>query len=423
MRFGNDESIRLGERWVRGRVATTSISSAGGAVDSISRRHLRAAGRGRRWSSARAFPAFAALALIVSTISVASGSAANPSSRTSGVTSRSYSPGFLACEVTNTAGIMDQSFNALTWKGLQAAKRTDPSMRIEYRSSVSKSDYARNVAAFVASKCGIIVTVGQAMAAATQQAATKYPTQDFAIVDDEFAAPINNVLTLSYETNQAAFLGGYLAAALSKTGTVGTFGGENVPSVTIYMDGWVAGVRYYDEHNHKHVTVLGWTPTRGRSQNSFSGSGLFTLSFTNGADGRTDALSEIQRGADVIFPVTGSGAVSLGAADSVKENKGVTMEWVDTDGCIAYPSYCSLFVTSVTKGVVATVSHAALLAASGEFKGGNYSGTLANNGVGIAPYHQYAKLIPQSVQKEIEKLREGIIAGKVSVDPNSYPVG
>jgi basic membrane protein A and related proteins len=294
-------------------------------------------------------------------------------------------------------------------------------MKIENLQSSSKSDYRRNIATFIARKCGIIVTVGGLMASATQQAAAQYPKQDFTIVDNEYTPPIKNVLALSYETNEAAFLGGYLAAATSKTGTVGTFGGENVPSVTIYMDGWVAGVRYYDQHNHKHVVALGWTPKPGRAKHSFAGSGLFTLSFTNEADGRTYALSEIQQGADVIFPVAGSGAVGLGAVDSVTQNKGVTMEWADTDGCVSHPSYCPLFITSVTKGVVASVSHAVLLAASGEFKGGNYRGTLANNGVALAPYHDYANVIPASVRKEIQRLRAGIIAGKISVDPDSYP--
>jgi basic membrane protein A and related proteins len=389
-------------------------------MDSVSQRDPRLAGRTRRWSSARAFLAFATLALVVSTISVGAASASNRSHRTSEV-ARTYKSGFLACEVTDTGGINDRSFNASAWAGLQVAKAADRSMKIEYLQSTSESDYVPNIATFIGRKCGIIVTVGFLMATATQQAAAKYPHQDFTIVDNQYTPAIKNVLALLYETNQDAFLGGYLAAAMSKTGKVGTFGGENIPTVTIYMDGWVAGVRYYDQLNHKHVVALGWTPTPGRAKTSLAGSGLFTGSFTNQADGRTDALSEIQQGADVIFPVAGS--VGLGAAEAVKQNHGVTMEWVDTDGCVSDPSYCPLFITSVEKGIVASVSHAVLLAASGSFKGGNYIGTLANNGVTLAPYHDYAKVIPASVQKELQTIKAGIVAGKISVNPNSYPVG
>lgn len=389
-------------------------------MDPICQRDPRLAVGTRRWCSARGLLAFAAVLLATVAISVGVASAATRSRRMTEPTSHGYKPSFLACEVTNTGGINDRSFNASAWDGLQAAQTADPSMKIENLQSPSKSDYVRNITTFIGRKCGIIVTVGSQMAAATRQAAAMYSTQDFAIVDSEYEPAIKNVLALSYKTNQVAFLGGYLAAAMSKTGKVGTFGGENVPAMTIYMDGWVAGVRYFDQLNHKHVVVLGWTPRPGRAKTSLAGSGLFTFSLTNQADGRTDALSEIQLGADVIFPVAGS-VVGLGAAESVRENRGVTMEWVDTDGCVSHPSYCPLFITSVTKGIVASVSHAVLLAASGKFKGGNYVGTLANNGVSLSPYHDYANVVPASLQKKIQTLKQRIIAGKISVDPNSYP--
>lgn len=400
---------------------------AEGAVDAVPRGGDDSITRRRPFSTLRPHPrgsvpalfALAALVLGAFPVSVAVAAAANHPQQTPEATGHGYKPGFLACEATNTAGINDRSFNSLAWKALQQAQSSDPSMRIEYVQSTSERDYARNITKFVERKCNLIVTVGAKMATATQIAAAENPNEDFVIVDNQYTPAMNNVLALSYDTNQDAFLGGYLAAAMSKSGKVGTFGGENVPADTIYMDGWVAGVRYYDQLKHKHVVVLGWTPKRGRPLNSFAGSGLFTLSSTNQADGRTYALSEIQNGADVIFPVV-SDEVAVGAAESVMEDRGVTMEWAGTDGCVSHPSYCPLFLTSVTKGVTTSVSRAVLRAASGSFAGGNYVGTLANGGVALAPYHTFANVIPSSVQKEISKLRRQIGAGAISVDPNSY---
>ena len=102
------------------------------------------------------------------------------------------------------------------------------------------------------------------------------PTDKFSIVDFTYTPAIKNVLGLHYDTNQDGFLGGYLAAAMSKTGVVGTFGGQDIPTVTIYMDGWVAGVRYYDKLNHAHVKALGWTPAKHRNfaAQGFQGSWL-----------------------------------------------------------------------------------------------------------------------------------------------------
>jgi basic membrane protein A len=208
---------------------------------------------------------------------------------------------------------------------------------------------------------------------------------------------------------------------MSKTGIVGTFGGQNIPPVTIYMDGWVAGVRYYNKIKHGKVAVLGWTPQPNRPANSLAGQGLFTNDFTNDALGKTDTQTLIGEGADIIFPVAGS--VGLGAAAAVKEaGKGYDMEWVDTDGCVSAPQYCSLFITSVTKGITASVSAAVEQAAKGTFKGGNYTGDLADNGVSLSPYHDFSARVPAGVKAELNKIRAGIIAGKISVNPNSYPV-
>ena len=86
------------------------------------------------------------------------------------------------------------------------------------------------------------------MDAATKDAANAHPSQKFAIVDDAPTVKAGtNVLALQYETDQAGFLGGILAAGMTKTGTVAEYGGENFSAVTLYMNGYVAGVRYYDQ--------------------------------------------------------------------------------------------------------------------------------------------------------------------------------
>jgi basic membrane protein A len=178
------------------------------------------------------------------------------------------------------------------------------------------------------------------------------------------------------------------------------------------MSGWVAGVRYYDQLNKASVKVLGWDPETNK--------GLFTNDFTNQTLGKTDAQTLMAEGADVIFPVAGS--VGLGAAAAVKSaGAGHYMEWVDTDGCVSAASYCSLFLTSVTKGIVASVSNAVESAYKHQFHGGNYNGTLANNGVSLSPFHDFASQIPAKVKAELNTIKAGIIAGKISVNPKSYP--
>jgi basic membrane protein A and related proteins len=343
------------------------------------------------------------------------GSTASPASSP---TTSASTKGFLACEVTDTGGINDRSFNASAYAGLKEAAQNVPGLTYQYLQSNSTSDYTPNINTFLSRHCGIIITVGFDMASATEKAAKANPSQPFAIIDNPESIP--NIKALTYETNQSAFLGGYLAAAMSKSGTVGTFGGQNIPPVTIYMDGWVAGVRYYNKQNHANVKVLGWTPKPGRAANSLAGNGLFTNDFTNQLKGKTDAQTLMSQGADIIFPVAGQ--VGLGAAAAVKQAGGSNyMEWVDVDGCVSAPQYCSLFITSVEKGITHSVAAVVEQAARGAFQGGTYVGTLKNDGVGIAPYHEFAGKVPSKVTNALNTIEKGIETGQISVDPNSYP--
>ncbi len=350
---------------------------------------------------------------------------------------------FLACEVTDTGGINDRSFNASAYQGLLDAVKVDANIMPKFLSSSSTSDYTPNIDDFISEHCGIIITVGFDMATATQTAAKAHPSLDFAIVDcpggtaqgcpgtSTSETTLSNIDNLAYETNEDAFLGGYLAAAEAKSnsiapgGAVGEFGGMNIPTVTIYMDGWVAGVRYYDQLNNKSVKVYGWYPTsKGRTANNYSGSGLFTNNFTDDGLGKTDTQTLIGEGASVIFSV--AGGVGLGAVAAIQSADAssagsVEMEWVDTDGCVSDPSACSYFITSVEKGIAPSVETAVLAAVHGTFKGGFYTGTLANGGVTLAPYHDFSSKIPASVVSELSTIKSGIESGTISVNPCSYP--
>jgi basic membrane protein A and related proteins len=334
-----------------------------------------------------------------------------PSSGSSGSSSSGTSAAgkFLGCMVTDTGGIDDRSFNASSWQGMQEAAQANPDIAVKFLQSQSSSDYTPNINAFIAKKCGIIVTVGFLMGDNTQTAAKANPTQKFAIVDYSYAPALTNVDALVFNTVQDGFLGGYLAAGMSKTGVVATFGGQKLPTVTIYMDGFWDGVQYYNSHNHKNVKVLGWNEKTQR--------GSFTGNFTDQTAGQTLTQTFIASHADVIFPVAGN--VGLGAAKAVQNadaqagSQKVNMMWVDTDGCISAAQYCKYFISSVTKGIQASVKAAVLAAATNTFKGGNYIGTLSNQGAVLSPFHDFTSKVPAALQSQLTKLKQDIISGKI----------
>ena len=338
------------------------------------------------------------------------------SSAAAGSSSSSSSGSFLACMVTDTGGINDKSFNQSAWQGMQEAAAANSGITIRNIQSIPpNTDYARNIATFIGEKCGIIVTVGFLMADATQTAAQQNPSQDFAIVDNAYSPQIKNVDALVFNTVQDGFLGGYLAAGMSKSGKVATFGGQELPTVTIYMDGFWDGVQYYNSQHHTNVSVLGWSEKTQK--------GSFTGDFTNETKGQTVTQTFISEGADIIFPVAGN--VGLGAAKAVQQADAqgghVSMLWVDTDGCVSAAQYCQYFLSSVTKGIQASVKAAVLSAASGQFKGGNYIGDLSNGGVVLSPFHDFASKVPASLQAELKTIETGIENGSIQT-PTKSPV-
>ena len=199
-----------------------------------------------------------------------------PETTTPGSTA-SAAPKYTACMVTDQGGLDDKSFNASAWKGMEAAS-DDAATNVEIKNvaSTTAADYEPNLTAFVNQKCDFILAVGGLMGDATQKIAAANPTQQFAIVDAKPAAP--NVYPMQFDTAQAAFLAGYLAAGYSKTGKVGTYGGLKIPPVTIFMDGFADGVAYYNKAKGKNVQVLGW--------NKAKQDGLFSNDFASPPKGK-----------------------------------------------------------------------------------------------------------------------------------------
>lgn len=313
---------------------------------------------------------------------------------------------FTACEVTDTGGVDDKSFNQTAWKGVEDAVKT---LGVEGKvlESKAETDYQPNINSFIQQKCDLIITVGFLLGDGTKKAAEANPAVKFSIVDYAYDPAIPNVLGQVFATDEAAFLAGYAAAGVTRTGTVGTFGGINIPTVTIFMDGFYYGVQYYNKQKGKSVKVLGWDPV--------SKEGLFTNNFESLSDGREFAKNLNDEGADIIMPVAGpvgqgSSALAMELGADKLKIIGVDVDWYDT-----VPEHKSVFLTSVMKRMDTTTIEAIKQAKDGTFKGGVTVGTLANDGVAIAPFHDIDAQIPAELKSELDAIRKGIIDGKISV--------
>jgi basic membrane protein A len=329
-------------------------------------------------------------------------------------------PKFKVGQVTDLGGIDDKSFNASAWKGAEDAA-TNLGVESKYLESQQQSDYAKNIQQYLDEKSDLIITVGFLLGVDTAKFAIANPNQKFAIVDYTYPdcwpganvgvdcgtdQNLANVRGLAFQTDQAAFMAGYLAAGMTKTGKVATYGGLPIPTVTIFMKGFEAGVKYYNTQKGTTVQVLGW--------NNATSEGVFANGFESTDDGRQLATSFMEEGADIILPVAGQ--VGLGSAAVCKETAKCLVIGVDADWFDTAPEYKEVLLTSVLKKIDVAVYNTIKDAVEGTFTGGTVTYTIADGGVDIAPFHDFDSVVTAEMKAELETIKAALIDGSLTVD-------
>lgn len=318
--------------------------------------------------------------------------------------------------VTDLGGIDDKSFNATAYAGVQQAI-DELGVDGKYLESTQQSDYAKNIQQFVDEDTNLVVTVGFLLGVDTAVAAKANPDTAFAIVDYAYpdcfgtdfvegqtcgsASELPNVLGLTFAVDQASFLAGYAAAASTQTGKVATWGGINIPPVVAFMKGFEAGVNYHNAQKGTTVEVLGWSTAEN--------DGAFIGNFDSADDGRSITESLVQEGADIVLPV--AGPAGLGGGAYCLETSSCKIIGVDTDWTVSASEYSAVILTSVLKNMNVAVFDVTKSVVEGTFVGGVYSGTLANNGVGLAPVAGAS----DELNAELDAIKQGLSDGSITI--------
>ncbi|QCB95404.1 BMP family ABC transporter substrate-binding protein [Cellulomonas shaoxiangyii] len=345
----------------------------------------------------------------------ACGSAPEETESTAGGGETAAASDFKACMVSDQGGWDDQSFNQSGYEGLQRAAE-ELGVEVNAVESTADADYGPNIDSLVQDGCTYIIGVGFLLEPAIQEAAEANPDIQFGLIDSAFSddefntIELDNAKPLLFNTAEAAFLAGYVAGATTETGIVGTFGGLPIPSVQIFMDGFVDGVAQWNEDSGEDVQVLGWDKETQEGQ--FSGD------FETQANGQNITQGFLDQGADIIMPV--AGPVGQGAAAAAEGKPGAKIIWVDSDG-FESTEYGSIILTSVMKEIGQAVFDSIQQASEGEFTNEPYVGTLENEGVGIAPFHDFEDAVPQDVKDRVEELQSQIVSGDLVVESPNTP--
>lgn len=295
--------------------------------------------------------------------------------------------------VTDVGKVNDGTFNELAYKGMMKAVN-EFKLDSAYIETVATTDYEKNITQFAEEKYDVIITVGFMLGDATAKMAKQYPNIKFAIVDYAYDPIIANVQGLVFSEDQAGYLAGALAGQITKSKVVGIVCGMEIPAVIKYRKGYENGVK----------SVCPDCKTLG----------VYIDSFTAPDKGKEAALSQIAEKADVIFGAggqTGSGGIKA-AAEAGVWAIGVDQDEYFTTFRDKKPGYNKI-VSSAMKAVDVSVYTAIKEAVNGTFKGKTAVFNAANDGVGLAPFHDASAAVSKTVQDKLNQIAKGLKDGSV----------
>ncbi|MBN2391610.1 MAG: BMP family ABC transporter substrate-binding protein, partial [Anaerolineae bacterium] len=298
--------------------------------------------------------------------------------------------------VTDGPTVEDGSFNELSYQGIL---RAESELGITYHvyTSSSEADYLPNLEQCASNGADLCFGVGFLMADAISQTAVLYPGTSFALVDYEWESQPPNLRAMTFASDQVGYLAGTLAALMSDSQVVGTVAGMEIPSVTAFVNAYHNAAQCADPST---TVIISYTGT-----------------FVDPDLGAQTAQEQMLLGADVIFGVggaTGNGAI-LTATQSGAWGIGVDSDQYNTlfEGG-AVPGSDRL-LSSAMKRLDNAVFDTIGDVISGTFTSGTALYTVAEDGVGLAPFHETDPFIPQSVRSRLSGVEQGLCEGWLDV--------
>jgi len=298
--------------------------------------------------------------------------------------------------VTDGPEVYDHSFNELSFMGVLRAE-TELSITYQVYTSTSEADYLLNFEQCVLSGADLCFGVGFLMADAISQTAVLYPGTSFALVDYMFENQPPNLRGMTFAEDQAGYLAGTLAALMSDSDIIGAVGGMALPPVQRFIDGYRNAALCA---NPSTTVIISYTGT-----------------FVDPDLGAQTAQEQMLLGADVIFGVggaTGNGAI-LTATQSGAWAIGVDTDQYNTvfegGGVAGSDRLLSSAMKRLDNAVFDTINDVI----SGTFTAGTVLYTMAEDGVGLAPFHETDPLIPASVRSRLAGVEQGLREGWLDV--------
>jgi basic membrane protein A and related proteins len=262
---------------------------------------------------------------------------------------------------------------------------------IEYAFSekVANTDYERVMREYCEAGNQLIVGEAFAVEDAARAVAKDYPDRAF-LIGSSFkpdAAANPNFAVFDNYIQDASYLTGLIAGAMTKSGTIGMVGGYPIPEVNRLMNAFMAGVREQRQDAKFLVAFIG--------------------SWFDPPKAKETALAQIDAGADLLY------AERFGVSDAAKE-KGILSVGNVIDTQADYPE---TVVASALWHFEPTLDAAIAAMKAGNFKADDYGqySFMKAGGSSIAPLGTFDAKIPAEVKAKVAEKEAAIKAGTFSV--------
>ena len=209
-----------------------------------------------------------------------------------------------SAEPTLTVGVAydiggrgDRSFNDASHAGLEKAQKQFDFELVPVVTDGSSADREKRIRSLIAKNCDPIIAIGSGYAPTLQALAVEYPSTHFAIINDASVAALN-VTSVIFANTQGAYLAGFSAAQISRTGKVAMI--ANPDQADIYKDGFAAGVL---AAKRKVIPIVKYV------------SGSYSLATTQVLDAGADIVYVTTQGSDseILKVIASRGAKKKGA--------------------------------------------------------------------------------------------------------------
>ena len=241
-----------------------------------------------------------------------------------------------------------------------------------------------------------------------ENVAPDFPDKKYIIFDtdvDYNLGGLDNVYSMSYKQNEAAFLAGALAASVTTSdmeyaneeATIGFVGAKDTAAViNDSAVGFIEGAQFVNPDIKVMVSYVG--------------------SYVDSATAKELALTQYSSGADCVF--VAAGPASSGVIEAAAEQQKYVIG-VDSDQALAYEGEdkANYIISSAIKGVGITIFNSIERELDGELPYGTYEQLgLADGAVGLADNDIYESVVPETIRESVKEVEQKLLDGDAKVD-------